>query len=286
MPLAAIKSSSSLLAHCAVEALLDELRLTPKPALVDQHGSGAHLDLNFALMQRSAHSLAACFQAISETTRQIGAVNQELREALGDIGREGEARMLEVTGGINTHRGAIWNLGLLLAAAELDNRNADTLTDTAAHIARIPDRFAPISASHGMIACQRYHAGGARAQATHGFPHVHIALAELRHQRTQGICETHARLDALLRIMTTLDDTCVLHRAGQPGLQAMQTGAAAVLNAGGSSTLEGRRALKHLEHHLLHLNASPGGAADILAAALFVERVLPFPRNQHESAEI
>jgi len=225
-------------------------------------------------MQRSAYSLMPCFQAISDTTRQIGAVNQELREALGEIGREGEARMLEVTGGINTHRGAIWNLGLLLAAAELDNRSVDTLTDSAAQIARIPDRFAPITASHGSIACQRYHTGGARAQATHGFPHVHIALAELHYKRAQGICQTHARLDTLLRIMSTLDDTCILHRAGLPGLQAMQRGAEAVLNAGGSSTLTGRRELKQVEQRLLHLNASPGGAADLLATALFVESIL------------
>jgi len=269
MPVAALKPAPSSLAHCAVEALLDELHLTPKPALVDQRGSGAHLDLNFALMQRSAYSLLPCFQTISDTTRQIGAVNQALREALGEIGREGEAHMLAVTGGINTHRGAIWNLGLLLAASELDNHNAETITHIAAKIARIPDRFAPASTSHGTVACQRYHTGGARAQAMQGFPHVHAALTELHHKRTQGIYETHAQLDALLRIMTTLDDTCVLHRAGLPGLQTMQNGAAAVLNAGGSSTLAGRRELKHLEQHLLHLNASPGGAADLLALNLF-----------------
>jgi len=267
MPVAAIKSAPSSLAHCAVEALLDELHLTPKPALVDQRGSGAH----------PAYSLLPCFQAISDTTRQIGAVNQALREALGQIGREGEAQMLDATGGINTHRGAIWNLGLLLAAVELDHRSVQTITGIAAKIARIPDRYVPLSSSHGTIACQRYHTGGARAQAMQGFPHVHAALTELHHKRAQGICESQARLDALLRIMTTLDDTCILHRAGLPGLQAMQRGAAAVLNAGGSSILTGRRELKQLEQRLLHLNASPGGAADLLAATLFVESVVLFP---------
>jgi len=274
MPVSAVKSAPFPLAQQAVNALLDELRLTPKPALVDQRGSGAHHDLDFALMQRSAYSLGPCFQAISDTTCQIGAVNQELREALGEIGREGETRMLDATSGINTHRGAIWNLGLLLAAAELDHRSAQTITGIAAKIARIPDRFAPISTSHGTIACQRYHTGGARAQAMQGFPHVHAALAELHHKRAQGTCESHARLDALLRIMSTLDDTCVLHRAGLPGLQAMQSGSTAVLKAGGSRALTGRRELKQLEQRLLYLNASPGGAADLLAAALFVERVL------------
>jgi len=309
----------SPLPHAAVAALLAELRLTPKPALVDRRGSGAHQDLDFALMQRSAHSLLPCFQAISTAARRIGRVDQELREALGEIGRQGEARMLVVTGGINTHRGAIWNLGLLLAAAELersgmvaapcdhspplaalcgrraglaplklareqqrgkprstlqDLRAVAALTTLAARIARIPDRFAPATRSHGVIACQRYHAGGARAQAMHGFPHVQVALRELHNKRAQGVCTTHARLDALLRIMTTLDDTCLLHRAGRPGLEAAHTGALAVLDAGGSSTLAGRRELRHLEQRLMHLNASPGGAADVLVAALFVEQLL------------
>jgi triphosphoribosyl-dephospho-CoA synthase len=80
-----------------------------------------------------------------------------------------------------------------------------------------------------------------------------------------------ARIDALLSIMASLDDTCLLHRAGLPGLHAAQQGARRVLQAGGSSTPDGYTALVVLEHALLSLNASPGGAADLLAATLFLD---------------
>jgi len=75
--------------------------------------------------------------------------------------------------------------------------------------------------------------------------------------------------------MTTLDDTCLLHRAGPPALAAAKRGAQTVLSLGGSSTTEGQNALTRLESHLLALNASPGGAADLLAATLFIDRLAP-----------
>ncbi|MNV95175.1 triphosphoribosyl-dephospho-CoA synthase [compost metagenome] len=97
-------------------------------------------------------------------------------------------------------------------------------------------------------------------------------LPQLARSRAAGAGEQNARLDALLAIMTTLADTCVLWRAGLDGLSAMQQGARAVLDAGGSASLAGRRALRALDARLLQLNASPGGAADLLAACLFLDK--------------
>ena len=98
-------------------------------------------------------------------------------------------------------------------------------------------------------------------------------LPQLHASRLQHHGEQNARLDALLAIMTQLADTCVLYRAGTDGLQAMQRGAQAVLDAGGSASLAGRRRLNELDQQLLALNASPGGAADLLAACLFIDRI-------------
>ena len=99
------------------------------------------------------------------------------------------------------------------------------------------------------------------------------ALPQLRLSRLSGSSETHARLDALMAIMTSLTDTCVLSRAGLEGLDAMQDGARAVLSAGGSAHPAGQAALAALDSHMLALNASPGGAADLLAATLFLDRI-------------
>ncbi len=117
---------------------------------------------------------------------------------------------------------------------------------------------------------------GAREQAQHGFPAViEHGLPQLLASRRAGAGEQNARLDALLAIMSSLTDTCVLHRAGLEGLTRMQAGARAVLEAGGAASLAGRRQLRLLDRDMLALNASPGGAADLLAATLFLDRLAP-----------
>lgn len=243
------------LADIAVDALIDEADLSPKPALVDRRGNGAHNDLHLGLMHASALSLWPMFKEMAEAALEFGEVGLPLREALGCLGREGEQAMLATTGGVNTHRGAIWALGLLTAAAALDPRD---VTLNAARLALLNDRFAPQPMSHGAQVAQRYGARGAREEAQLGFPSVvQRGLPQLRKSRLQNAGEQNARLDALLAIMTELADTCVLYRAGPEGLRTMQHGAQAVLDAGGSATLAGRRHLHALDTQLLALNASP-----------------------------
>ena len=269
-------SLAERLADLAVDALIDEADLSPKPALVDRRGNGAHTDLHLGLMHASALALWPAFKAMAEAAIEFGEVGLPLREAIGLIGREGEEVMLATTGGVNTHRGAIWALGLLVAAAALEptNTKASAVTVRAARLALLDDRYAPRPLSHGAQVAQRYGARGAREEAQLGFPAViQRALPQLKRSRAAGHGEQNARLDALLAIMTNLADTCVLYRAGEQGLQTMQLGAQAVLDAGGSASLAGRRRLHDLDEQLIALNASPGGAADLLAACLFIDRL-------------
>lgn len=269
-------SLAERLADLAVDALIDEADLSPKPALVDRRGNGAHTDLHLGLMHASALSLWPAFKEMAESAIAFGEVGVPLREAIGRIGREGEQTMLATTNGVNTHRGAIWALGLLVTAAALDcsNIHASTVTLRAARLAILDDRYAPRPLSHGAQVAQRYGARGAREEAQLGFPSVlQRALPQLKRSRAAGHGEQNARLDALLAIMTQLSDTCVLYRAGEQGLHTMQLGAQAVLDAGGSASLAGRRRLHELDEQLIALNASPGGAADLLAACLFIDRI-------------
>ncbi|MGF6853366.1 triphosphoribosyl-dephospho-CoA synthase [Paraburkholderia sp. CI3] len=280
--------SDAQLARDAIIALIDEAELTPKPALVDQRGSGAHRDLDLAIMRRSAHALEPTFAALARTARRRGEPSALLRAELAQIGRAGEQEMMQATGGSNAHRGAIWIIGLLVAGVALETASSSSMrahkpgdpnrVDTsrictlAAQIACFPDRFAASSDSHGERARRRYQVGGARREAQDGFPHaLEVGLPALHAARARGLDENAARIDALLAIMSTLDDTCLLHRAGLAGLHAGQRGARRVLDAGGSSTAAGRVALDALERELLSLNASPGGAADLLAATLFLD---------------
>jgi triphosphoribosyl-dephospho-CoA synthase len=271
----------------AVESLLDEARLSPKPGLVDSRGNGAHSDLTLALMCRSAISLEPSFVQMAQAGRLAAAPTPALREALGLLGRQAEATMLACTGGVNTHRGAIWALGLLVAAAALqeDESGPDTAAPiagalaarVAAHaaaVARHADRHAPAATGHkGEQACRDFNVAGARGQAQAGFPHVmDHGLPELRRSRARGDSETASRLNALLAIMSRLDDTCVLARGGLHALRRMQAAAAKVLAIGGAATLAGRRAMRELGTLAIESNVSPGGAADLLAATLFLDR--------------
>ncbi|WP_435038321.1 triphosphoribosyl-dephospho-CoA synthase [Pseudomonas neuropathica] len=264
-------SLADRLADLAVDALIDEADLSPKPALVDRRGNGAHTDLHLGLMHASALALWPAFKEMVEAALDIGEVGLPLREAIGRIGREGEQAMLTTTQGVNTHRGAIWALGLLVTAAALQPKS---IALCAARLALLDDCYAPKPLSHGAQVAQRYGARGAREEAQLGFPSVlQRGLPQLQKSRANGHGEQNARLDALLAIMTDLADTCVLYRAGEPGLRAMQLGAQAVLDAGGSASLSGRRRLHELDQQLIALNASPGGAADLLAATLLLDRI-------------
>jgi len=263
------------LADQVTGALVDEVMLAPKPGLVDPRHRGAHSDMHWRLLCRSAHALRPGFEAMALAAyRQPASI--ALRERIGALGREAEAAMLAATNGINTHRGAIWALGLLTAAAAQAPEELDpaSIAARAGLLARLQDRHAPDATGHpGERACQRYGVGGARGQAHAGFPHViQHGLPTLRNTRAHGGTEHAARLDALLAIMATLDDTCVLSRGGPAALHAMQNGARRALFHG-CATLAGRRELRRLDRELLTRNVSPGGAADLLAASLLLDRI-------------
>jgi triphosphoribosyl-dephospho-CoA synthase len=262
------------LSNLAVQALLDEAELTPKPALVDGRGSGAHHDLSLALLRRSAETLRPYFEQVALSSFRRRATIA-LREELGTIGLLAERSMVKVTGGANTHRGAIWSLGLLIAATAMGHRSVSTIAAAAGELAQLPDRQDLVRDSNGSKASRVYKVRGARGQAQAGFPHVLlVGLPILNQSRKNNVSEVGARLDALLAMMMTLDDTCLLHRGGMVALQTAQAGAAAVLAAGGADTLEGRRRLLQLDRDLIALNASPGGSADLLAATLFLDSVV------------
>lgn len=260
-----------LLADYAVDALVDEAMLTPKPGLVDMRGSGAHHDLSWLLMCRSACALRPAFLRMAEAGASIGDP-LPLRRRIGAIGREAEAAMMAATGGVNTHRGAIWALGLLVTAAA---RGCNDIAGRAGALARIDDPGAPArTGNKGELACRTHGVGGARAQAQAGFPAVvQAALPMLRLSRARGDGEAQARVNALLAVMAELDDTCLLARGGRQALDATRSGARRVLEFEGIATPDGRAALAELETRVRALHVSPGGAADLLAAALLLDRI-------------
>ncbi|MFJ1731433.1 triphosphoribosyl-dephospho-CoA synthase [Streptomyces sp. NPDC088254] len=258
------------LAQAAVAALTGQLALAPKPGLPDPRDLTARATRrDHRGLRWSAKALAPGLTAMAAAARRTGEPSPGLRAELGAIGRCAE-HSVELTGG--GHRGALWTLGLLVAAAALDPRaRGDEVAATAKRIAAHPDRGAPRRPSRGSTVSAKYGAAGARGEARAGFPHVRRALGALGTTRSAGATETQARLNALLTVMSTLQDTELLHVAGPVGLRHVQEGARGVLEAGGTATGEGWEALAVFDADLVARGWSPRGSAGLLAGALFVD---------------
>lgn len=247
--------AAETLGEMAENALLAEVHFTPKPGLVDEANNGAHRDMDVPLFERSAHALRPCFEEFVRLGIQ-GASPAALQQA----GVRAEQAMFAATGGVNTHKGAIYSGALLLHAAGrlLSGEEEGDLYELAAQTAAaIP---AP-TGTHG--AAVRAQCGGIRTEAVSGYP---TAQAVLRQLRQSG------PLDALLLSMSRLDDSTLWHRGGAEGAQLVRSRAADILAAPAS---EREARTRRLDAELIERNLSPGGSADLLAMAFFLEKALP-----------
>lgn len=247
--------AAETLGEMAENALLAEVHFTPKPGLVDEANNGAHRDMDVPLFERSAHALRPCFEEFVRLGLQ-GASPAALQQA----GVRAEQAMFAATGGVNTHKGAIYSGALLLHAAGrlLSGEEEGDLCELAAQTAAaIP---AP-TGTHG--AAVRAQCGGIRTEAVSGYP---TAQAVLRQLRQSG------PLDALLLSMSRLDDSTLWHRGGAEGAQLVRSRAADILAAPAS---EREARTRRLDAELIERNLSPGGSADLLAMAFFLEKALP-----------
>ena len=268
-------SGAKLLSEFAALSLIEEAELSPKPGLVDSRSGGSHSDMSVGLMLLSANALRPYFEEMARVSwgRTPGV---ELREEIGLIGREAEAAMFKATSGVNTHKGAIWSLGLLVSAAAGSSlRLSDQeLLERAGKIAQINDRFVPLEVTHGTQVKAKYRCHGAKEEAQHGFPHIRkYGLPFLRRSLRKGEGKVIAELNSLLAVLTSLNDTCVLYRGGVQALRETQEKCRSILLAGGVGNPRGQMLLSELDGWMQETRISPGGAADLLGATLFVNRL-------------
>lgn len=268
------------IAEAAVDALLLELETSPKPGLVSHVDSGSHDDMDAGTFRRSVAALAPFLEALAGAGAQ-GAEMGRLRV----IGLEAEAAMLAATGGVNTHRGAIFGLGLLCAAAgarAAGRADRDLPLGLAVSLLWDSDILnGPILLrSHGTAMRRRYGAGGARLEAAQGFPSVYdIALPALHHARKHRPAdEEAARVGACFALIASVEDTNLLHRGGLPGLAFAQRSARSFLRGGGTRQADWRQRALAVHDAFVARRLSPGGSADLLAMALFVDALEGPPR--------
>ena len=261
----------------ARDALLAELNTWPKPGLVSHVDSGSHTDMDARSIAASAEAIGPFFSELVDAGAD-GAGMAVFRA----IGLRAEYAMMAATGGSNAHRGAIFGLGLLCAAAgAIGDKSGPEGVVQAADVAHIVQaRWGPSIlqgpipvSSHGGQALRRFGAGGARAEAAAGFPHVMaVALPALRRARVSVPADPEAwRVQAFFALLAKLDDTNLLHRGGTAGLCFAQNCARQFLAQGGVLQPLWRDRAAGVHRAFVARRLSPGGCADLLAITLFLD---------------
>lgn len=276
------------LSALAVKALLDEAALFPKPGLVDPVSQGAHSDMDFTTLVRSAAALQQGFYECArigyKSAAQAQPIAAAVRKRLRTAGLALEKAMFAETHGVNTHKGAIFIFayllgaaGLLSGATQLDGiRSVMELTETLCTRVRVlaaglcSEDMAGVSAkrtlTHGEQVFLRYGCTGIRGEAEAGLPLVqrNVAyLAGLTH-----LTQRDAYLYTLLHIIAENKDTNVLFRAGSAALRDLQTRCISIVKSGVTGATF-YAAVEALDAYCIERHISPGGSADIFAAVLF-----------------
>ena len=249
-----------LIAHLATQALQAELDTTPKPGLVDKDNNGAHRDMDYALMQRSIDTLHPYFVKLA----LLGCADAlPTHTSIRDIGIEAEKAMLSATNGVNTHKGALFSMGLAVVAAAHE-KNTDSLQTT---IKALAASFPDTNGTHGskakLLSKGTTAIKGALDNAREGYEMLFAEWLPFYIERRKER-DAHTLHKTLLRIMCDLDDTNVIYRTDLATAEEVKQEARALLDS------FSKAALKDMDRHYTTRNISPGGAADMLSLTIFI----------------
>lgn len=263
------------IARLAVRSLYAELVLYPKPGLVSRIDNGSHTDMTATTFLRSLFALRRYFLDIAQA-----GIDDAPFPVLKRLGIEAEARMLRATAGINTHRGAIFCLGMLCAALGRCHASGVAPTAHAVQAMLIACWGRELGAhsvdegtgSNGVRARLAYAASGAREEGARGFPSVFgVGLPALRRTLAQGRGMRAARIDALFALMAHISDTNVYHRGGPDGAMTVRRQARAFVARGGTAAPDWETRALACHRGFVAARLSPGGAADLLGAACLLQ---------------
>ena len=250
------------IAACAQRALLYEALCTPKPGLVDRENSGAHRDMDVFSFASSASVLGSYFENCARAGIRGGTL-----EELRFLGLRAEEAMLKATDGINTHKGAIFSLGILCCAAAMEG----DVWENAARIAEPALRdFEGLDPGRARTGGERQYlelgVTGVRGEAAAGFPSVkNIALPVLRRALAAGKDMNDAGLEALLCLMANVQDSNILRRRGAAVQESVHRQVRELLEGGWTPD-----SLRRMNEDFIRENISPGGCADLLAVSYFI----------------
>lgn len=275
-----------IIGHLASMALQAELDTTPKPGLVDRNDNGAHRDMDHALMQRSIQALHPYFVRLA----QLGFTDkQPCHDEIVNIGIEAEREMFKSTGGVNTHKGALFSIGLAAVALageafsritqaercgtmaynDVNSKQIQSLSNSIASLARL---FPDTNGTHGSKAKANNILKGALDNAREGYTQLFKAWLPFYIDRiAEG--DNYALHKTLLRIMCDLDDTNIVYRTSMETMKEVKTEARQMLDAS-RNIVNFEAALQAMNTDYIHRNISPGGSADMLSLVVFLSCIV------------
>lgn len=275
-----------IIGHLASMALQAELDTTPKPGLVDRNDNGAHRDMDHALMQRSIKALHPYFVRLAK----LGFTDkQPCHDEIVHIGIEAEREMFKATGGVNTHKGALFSIGLAAVALageafsritqaercgtmaynDVNSKQIQSLSNSIASLARL---FPDTNGTHGSKAKANNILKGALDNAREGYTQLFKAWLPFYIDRiAEG--DNYALHKTLLRIMCDLDDTNIVYRTSMETMQEVKTEARQMLDTS-RNIVNFEAALQAMNTDYIHRNISPGGSADMLSLVVFLSCIV------------
>ena len=274
--------TNKIIGTLALEAMLVEVSVTPKPGLVDRNNSGAHSDMGFFTFLKSAAGLRSCFEEFSEAGHAGGTKNfspDKIFPYIRKIGIEAEKIMFDSTNGINTHKGEIFSLGVLSASAGYlagmkQNINPEDVMKTAGMMCKgLCERdFAeaktksPEQLTKGERIYIEHGITGIRGEAESGYPVVRdYALPALRKYIADGLCLNDSLVMTLIHIMAHNDDTNIIARHDLSVCEEVKERSRdIIMNHGGIDEI------RRLDDEFIKRNISPSGSADLLAVTYFL----------------
>lgn len=273
--------------NMAYRAMLEEVYTSPKPGLVDLYSPGAHKDMNVASFERSAAALEPYFAAMALEGLKFPGTPRLLFDRIRRIGLSAEAAMYKATDGVNTHKGLIFHMGILSAAAgacigtygamapeRLMEMEQAMVRDTLIKEVKEMREFT----SNGGKNLNQYGTAGARGEAISGYSSVRrIALPAMEKGLREGRDWNRIKLETLFMLMSRVEDSNILARHNPTVLMEVQNTAMDFLRAGGAYTNKSMLTLKRLDEDFIKKNISAGGCADLLALAIFMTELVNGP---------
>lgn len=278
----------------AVQSLIDEVHTTPKPGLVDQRNNGSHKDMDVRLFKISAHTLqpyfGRCVQIGQETAHRPP---EETFPLLREAGLQAEKAMLQATCGVNTHKGAIYTLGILcgsagrLWSAEKPIADREEILAECAQIVHISvqkDFASAKGKTTGEQLYLKYGMRGIRGEVADGLPSIrNIGLPRFQQFLADGFSENDAGAYTLLHLIANVADTNLYKRGGEAGAQWAVKATSELLSAAQYPAIQ---QIEALDDAFIARNLSPGGCADLLAATYFLRKLTQYRQAlRHSNAK-